>query len=100
MDELFVPIEGYPNYEVSNYGRVVNVRFDRDLKTKIRRGWAAVCLYHEGVARTFSLHRLVAQAFFLNYLEGEGVEHINGNHEDNAVSNLHLTGVKVRGKDV
>ena len=33
LEELWQPIEGFPNYEISNYGRVVNVRRGTNLRT-------------------------------------------------------------------
>lgn len=93
VEELFVVIKGYPNYEVSNYGRVVNVNTDKDLKP-----WESskgnkklmVKLYCSGISKVFFVHRLVAQAFFVDYDEFVDVYHISSNKQDNCVTNLHL----------
>jgi len=97
IDELFVPIEGYPNYEVSNYGRVVNVKRDTDLKATLDgSGYLKVRLSRENVKRTINVHRLVAQAFFVDFTEDVEVRFINHNRSDCSVRNLHLIPRKVQ----
>jgi hypothetical protein len=67
-EEHFVKIEGYDNYVVSNYGRVINTDTDKDVAIQTRPGGhKAVKLSKNGKGREFSLRRLVAQAFFTNY---------------------------------
>lgn len=92
MEELFVPIEGYPNYQVSNYGRVVNVKHDRDLTPTPggREGYFKVRLYNEGVHQDYYVHSLVAAGFFLHFAECNGVSHLSSDLSDNSVGNLSL----------
>jgi len=93
VEEVFVEIEGYPNYAVSNYGTVVNAKHNRDLKPWVHSknvGKLIVKLSRNGVAKNFFVHRLVAQAFFVNYGEEVDVRHISGDYSDNCVTNLHL----------
>ena len=94
LEELWVPIEGYPNYEISNYGRVVNVNTDHELAincTKYKP--SSVRLFKNGVPKAFYVHRLVAQAFFLNYRDDVEVLHVNKRHiHDNSVMNITLGG--------
>jgi NUMOD4 motif len=105
MDEVFVEIPGFPNYVVSNYGRIVNVKFDRDVtQTMTRSGnslkvYAKVSLYRNGKAHSFSVHRVVAQAFFLNYQEGIEVLHESDDYSDNSVTNLHIGWERVRVRE-
>lgn len=93
IEEYFVEIDGYPNYQVSSYGRIVNVKFDRDLQSNKKRadGYCYVSLSNDGLKEKFMVHHIVAKAFFVNYREGYEVKHINGNTEDNSVANLHLS---------
>lgn len=98
MDEHFVMVEGYPNYIVSSYGRVLNQKHDRELVavTDHRTGWQKVKLYRNGVPVTKYIHRLVAQAFFVNYDEDREVNFIDSDHpEDCSVTNLTI-GLKYR----
>lgn len=99
IEEHFVSVETNPNYEISNYGRVVNINTGKDLKPINVHGYFMVNLWDEGKRTVWYIHRLVAQAFFLNYREGYAVRHINGEHGDNTILNLTLTDLKVRKRE-
>lgn len=89
LDEKWVPVEGFPNYAVSNYGEVINVNTNRTLsERKCKDGRRRVVLYVKGVPHARMVNRLVAEAFFLNYQDGIEVNHINGDHGDCSVLNL------------
>lgn len=92
LDEQWVPMPGYPNYEVSNYGRIANVRTGRDLTPypDKRTGAMRVALYREGVRKDVQLNRVVAECYFLKYYEGADVSHRNGDKSDCSVLNLTL----------
>lgn len=88
----------FEKYEVSTYGRVRIKGTDRYLKSfnsnkhnRKNQYWQRVFLYYdEDHQYKVSLHRLVALAFIPNpnpeiYIE---VNHIDGNPENNEVSNL------------
>lgn len=99
MDEVWVAHDLLPNYAVSNYGRVVNVKTNRELKpSPDKGGYFRVVLYHKGVPYPIYVHRLVAKIFFLNYAEGVEVKHISEDKSDNSVLNLTLGG-KCRKKE-
>lgn len=99
LEELWIPIEGYSNYAVNNYGQVINLNRDTELTpVKDARGALKVYLYRNNVPRTFYIHRLVAKAFFLNYTEEIDVKHKNNNLSDNSVLNLTLVERKWRKK--
>lgn len=90
-DELFVKVDGFPNYVVSNFGRVVNEKYGWDLKlTEELKGFLRVTLYNKKGAKHKYVHRLVAEAFFLNYSDEVEVKHINGDTHENTVLNLTL----------
>lgn len=100
LEEVWVPIVGFSNYAVSNYGRVENVKTGRELKPYFTgKGYLQVKLFSNGVRRPKYVHRLVAQAFFLYYEEGVAVCHKNGIFTDNGVFNLTLGGPCRRGDD-
>jgi len=91
MREEWVAIDGYPNYAVSDLGRVANIQRDKVLKPRPNdEGYLRVSLSFEGRVRDFYVHRLVASAFFTGYDPREQVIHLNGDFEDCSVRNLRL----------
>lgn len=96
--EIWKDIEGYPNYQVSNMGRVKSLeRIDNNnhlVKEKIlkgikeRKGYFLVSLWKDGEGKSFSVHRLVAQAFLDNPNNLPQVNHKNEIKDDNRVENL------------
>lgn len=91
MKEEWVAIDGYPNYAVSNLGRVVNIQRDRNLNPRPNdEGHLRVSLSQEGQVRDFYVRRLVAAAFFEDYDPRQQVFHWNDDKEDNTVTNLRL----------
>lgn len=89
IDEIWVPVEGFPDYAVSNYGRVRNVKFDRELNPRrTSYGHLRVMLFHEGVSQEFLIHRLVAQAFLTGYNENVKIKHFDDDNANNHVENL------------
>lgn len=90
-------ILGYEGkYEVSSSGQVRSMRYNNTSKIKIlsqktnRGGYQQVTLCSNGKTRTFSVHRLVAQAFLPNYSDDTQVNHIDCDKKNNAVSNLEM----------
>lgn len=91
LEELFVEIPGYPNYLISNYGRVINKVHNTDLKhSHYSDGHAKVMLYNAGIGTSKQVHQLVAQGFFDEWEPGLEVLHIYPNYNDNSVTNLTL----------
>jgi hypothetical protein len=101
-EEHFASIPGYPNYQVSNYGRVINSR-GMELRPRTDAlGYQNVALYNNRVRRDVVVHRLVAEAFFVDYDVNLEVKHKNEDHSDNSVLNLTLgppLRIKVRIKE-
>lgn len=97
MDEVFVQVDGYPNYVISNYGTILNEKFDRELTatTDRRDGLRKVTLYKNGIGKEYYIHRLVAKAFFVNYEDHRPVLFINDDPMDCSVLNLTI-GIHVR----
>ncbi len=88
IEEQWAEIEGYPDYAVSNLGKVMSLRFNRLLTPRSNSyGLLRVTLYHERKAREFYVHHLVAAAFIDGYIPGKQVRHREAN-EDNNVYNL------------
>lgn len=89
MQEIWKIIKGFPQYVVSNRGRVKNVSTGRILKPWIMdTGYAKIELWNNGDALRFRVHRLVAEAFISNLRNKPTVNHIDGNPLNNASENL------------
>jgi hypothetical protein len=94
--ELKVPVEycrlkDYPNYAVSNYGDVLNIRTQKYLKPHtINMGYLTVALYNARITKSkrVLVHRLVAQCFLDNPDNLPQVDHIDRERKSNRVANL------------
>lgn len=89
MDEVWTEIVDYPNYQVSNFGNVKNVKRNKYLKPdKDKDGYLNYKLYNNGESKTFKAHRLVALNFIQNTQNKPHVNHIDGVKTNNNVENL------------
>lgn len=87
--ETFVKVEGFEKYEVSNLGRVRNVKSGRILKPRLRRdGYLEHLLYKNNKQKHLLLHRILATAFVDNPEGKPYVNHIDENKTNNDLSNL------------
>lgn len=82
------PIDGYPNYFISEDGKVWNSKKKIFLKPMLNRGYCQIILCRHSKHKTFKMHRLVALAFIPNPQNKREVNHKDGNKENNCVSNL------------
>lgn len=103
MKEIWKAIPNYNGiYEASNLGRIRSVdrkRYDKNglLKkyygriieqTEMNAGYLTVGLSIDGVVKTLLTHRLIASTFINNPENFAEVNHIDGNKQNNVVSNL------------
>lgn len=91
--ENWLPVKGFPHYKVSDKGNVKS--FFRNKITgrvlspkKSRCGYLLVGLYSKKRRQTVPIHRLVASAFLTPDPGKNQVNHIDGNKENNELSNL------------
>ena len=97
MVERWRPIVGFPDYLISDFGRVKSLSRDYkygshgDLILKIsfrKNGYGKVDLYRDRKAFTKSIHRLVAEAFIPNPNNLPEVNHKDEDKANNFASNL------------
>ena len=85
--EQWRAVKGYSEYEVSNLGRVVSCRGELT-PARLPKGYLMVNLCKNGKQKPHYIHRLVAQAFIPNPENKPTVNHIDGDKNNNRVSNL------------
>lgn len=88
--EIWKKAIGYDNFEVSNLGRVRNIKL-RLIKSQrmTPNGYPIMTLKENGIRNTEYVHRLVAKAFHpKSNFDGLQVNHIDENKENNAADNL------------
>lgn len=87
--ETFVKIDGFEKYEVSNLGRVRNMKSGRTLKPQLQKnGYLTHQLSEHNKRKTLLLHRIIATAFIDNPGKKPQVNHIDENKLNNDLSNL------------
>ena len=94
MVEIFKPIPEYPNYEVSNLGRVKSLRFgkERILKPSSSTGYLIVTLCNEIKRKSFLVHQLIAMTFLNHIPNGHKlvIDHVDNDKTNNHLSNLRI----------
>ena len=91
IKEEWKAISQFPNYEISNYGRVRRMwkNHTKLKKTRLNKyGYEIVHLSKDSINKHCPVHRLVAMAFIPNPDNLPEVNHIDGNKENNCVDNL------------
>lgn len=92
MKEIFISIIGFDGfYQISNYGRVKSLRFNKEriIKSFIGTGgYLHTQIKNNCVMHNLSIHRLVAKHFISNPDSKPDVNHIDGNKLNNRIENL------------
>jgi hypothetical protein len=90
MTELWREINGFLDYKVSTFGRVMSCKFGKEkiLKYSISRGYRAIVLCKNNKTTYISVHRLVALTFLPNYYNLPQVDHKDRNRQNNSIYNL------------
>lgn len=88
MEEIWKPIDQFPNYNVSNLGNIKNIITNKPLKSVCKDGYCNISLVNDKIQKTLKVHRLVALAFIENPENKSDVNHKDKNKINNHVSNL------------
>ena len=92
--EIWKPVKGFENYEVSNLGKVKSLNYHRTGVEKVLKpsndkdGYLQVVLFKNGKPKMFRVHRLVASAFIPNPEGFEQVNHRDEVKDNNCVENI------------
>lgn len=86
---VWVKIPGWDDYEIDEYGNVFSLRRGRMMKTWTDgKKYPRLTLSNKTKEKSFMIHRLVALSFIPNPYGKISVNHIDGNKQNNHVSNL------------
>ena len=101
--EICKPIPGFPNYEVSNWGRIFIVKNGTRVEKlpkpcTNREKYLNISLWNNGQKKKICVHNLVAKVFLGEIPDGYVVDHINNNPSDNYVTNLQIVTVAENGQ--
>ncbi len=89
VQEIWAPVDDFPDYAVSNHGRVVNYKYGRELSPRQDSyGYCRVRLYNGSLSQEFFVHHLVGKAFLTGYTSDVSIRHVDENNSNNHVLNL------------
>jgi hypothetical protein len=92
--EIWKPLYGFPSYNGSSEGRIMNVRTQRILKTHTDgRGREIVQLRKNNQTYTVHVHKVIAQTFLGDH-PGMDVRHRDLDRSNNRVDNLYWSSRK------
>ena len=78
----------YTKYLISTYGNIKNTETGYILEKNYKSGYPTVLITHEGISKTYKVHRLVGKTFLPNYDDKLVINHIDGDKANSKLSNL------------
>jgi len=94
MTEEWRPVKDFPEYQISNLGRVKSLNYNHTKQEQILKhrldkgGYSVCCLSNQGIKKTKKIHRLIGEAFLENTENKPTIDHIDRNKQDNHLDNL------------
>jgi hypothetical protein len=92
LDEEWKKIENFPDYQISNFGRVKSLKFGKEKIRKFYKdkdNYLIIRLYNNGKSKYKKSHQLVYETFYNDKLKSnECVHHKDENKENNYYENL------------
>jgi hypothetical protein len=88
MEEIWKPVNEFPNYHISSFGNIKNVITNKPLKPSLKGGYLSVSLVNDFIVKSFKIHRLVALTYIENPENNSDVNHKDKNKLNNNVLNL------------
>lgn len=90
--EIWKDIKGYEGlYQVSNYGKIKSLRFDKEMIMTNRinsNGYVDIIFTKDGEGKSIRVHRIVGEHFLDNSQGYPVINHIDGDKQNNHVDNL------------
>lgn len=90
VKESWETVIGFPDYSVSNLGRVISRRTSKEkfIGSVLPDGYIQVALCSEESTRKVNIHKLVAETFIPNPKSLPEVNHVDEDKSNNQVNNL------------
>jgi len=91
VDEIWKEVSGFNGmYRISNCGRLESIFTGSPIirEPSLNKGYPSICLRINKKTINKRIHRLVAEAFIPNPDNKKTINHIDGNKQNNHVSNL------------
>ena len=89
INEEWRSISGFINYQISNIGRIRNVRTGRILKPRQDKdGYLLIDLCENNIRKTSKVHRLVAAELIDNPDNKSYIDHVDHNKQNNCINNI------------
>ena len=91
MTELWKEIDGWSDYKVSTFGRIMSCKWGKEKILKLfpdKDSYYRVTLCNKDKHKTSKIHRLVALTFLPNYYNLPTVDHKDRNRQNNSIYNL------------
>lgn len=94
QNEIWVEMWEFPNYEISNTGKIRNIKTGRELKIKSNGSdYRIVSLWYEGRKYTKRVARLVWSSFNQQYCK-QTIDHIDRDGSNDHITNLRCVSMK------
>lgn len=81
---IWVEIPGHPNYEINNYGEIIDLRTNKILKPYVNSGYLRIWLN----GTKYYVHQLMMLSFYPDEENRGRIAHIDGDNFNNCLWNL------------